>query len=126
MITMLKIFLGLRGTWFWACRKMMEGQSVYRLRDSGIVYFTYDKGRRRINAHIWWETSKDGHEWGVSMEDIFATDFRLTHERMDFPEIHRQTQMKCDSNSLSAAQIKKHLKPIKPSFPRDRINKYNS
>lgn len=94
MITMLKIFLGMRGTWFWACRKMMEGQSVYRLRDSGIVYFTYDKGRRRFNAIIFWETSKDGSEWGVSMEDVFATDFELMPGNPDYGNLHYQSQMK--------------------------------
>lgn len=94
MITFLKIFLGFRGTWFWACRKMTEGKTVYRLRDSGIVKFTYEKGIRKIKALIWWETSVEPHEWGVSMEDVFATDFKMVHESMDYPKLHYQSQMK--------------------------------
>jgi hypothetical protein len=112
MMTFLKIFFGCRGTWFWACRKMQQGMCVYRLRDSGIVSFTYDKGRRKINAMIDWEGSESEHEWGISMEDVFATDFMLWHERTNYAELHRQSQMKCDSKSLKASQIKRHLKPV--------------
>lgn len=114
---MLKIFLGCRGTWFWACRQMQEGKAVYRLRDSGVVYFTYDKGRRKIMANIHWDTpSSKGiidavKEWGISMEDVFATDFMLVHERTNYAELHRQSQMKCDMKSLKRSQLKKHLKP---------------
>lgn len=96
MITMLKIFLGLKGTWFWACRQMKEGKTVYRLRDSGVVYFTYDKGRRKIKAMIEWGGSEPETEWGISMEDIFATDFMLLTEHTNYEVLHRQTQMKCD------------------------------
>jgi hypothetical protein len=79
MITFLKIFLGLKGTWFWACRQMQEGKTVRRLRDSGVVKFTYDSGRRRIKAMVEWETSVEPKEWGISMEDVYATDFELQH-----------------------------------------------
>jgi hypothetical protein len=95
MIKRLKILFGCKGTWFWACEKMKEGQVVYRLRDSGIVYFTYDKGRRKLIASIWWETSTEGHEWGVSMSDIYATDFKLHRiEGQNYPELHKQSQLK--------------------------------
>lgn len=77
MITFLKIFLGCKGTWFWACRQMQEGKTVRRLRDSGVVRFSYDHGRRRIKAMIEWETSTEPKEWGISMEDVFATDFAI-------------------------------------------------
>lgn len=110
MITFLEIFLGCKGTWFWACRKMNEGQVVYRLRDSGVVYFTYDKGRRKIKAMIDWGGSEPESEWGISMEDVFATDFMLVHERTNYQELHHQTQMKCDSKSLTASQLKRHIK----------------
>lgn len=117
MITMLKIFLGCKRTWFWACRQMMEGKTVYRLRDSGTVHFSYDAGKRKIKAIISWpsyEEKPDMHqkEWGISMEDVFATDFMLVHERTNYQELHRQTQMKCDSKSLKPSQLKKHIKPI--------------
>lgn len=94
MITFLKIFFGCRGTWFWACRQMQEGKTVYRLRDSGVVEFTYKEGTRKIIALIWWETSTGAHEWGISMEDVFATDFDLLPERPDYPKLHYQSQMK--------------------------------
>lgn len=113
MIAYVKIFLGLKGTWFWACRRMQEGSIIYRLRDSGVVSFTYDKGRRKINAMIDWGGSESASEWGISMEDIYATDFMLWHERTDYAEIHRQSQMKCDSKSLKASQLKRHLKPAR-------------
>lgn len=80
MITTLKILLGCRGTWFWACRQMMQGKTVYRLRDSGHVEFSYDSGRRRINAMVEWETSVAPKEWGISIEDVFATDFKIQPE----------------------------------------------
>jgi hypothetical protein len=79
MITLLKIFLGCKGTWFWACRQMQEGKTVRRLRDSGVVRFSYDHGRRRIKGMIEWETSIEPKEWGISMEDVFATDFELQY-----------------------------------------------
>lgn len=94
MITTLKIFLGWPGTWLWACRQMKEGKTVYRLRDSGVVKFTYDKGIRKIKALIWWETSVDPHEWGVSMEDVFATDFEVLPGKPDYDKLHYQSQMK--------------------------------
>ena len=94
MITALKIFIGWPGTWLWACRQMKEGRTVYRLRDSGIVKFTYDAGGRKIYANIWWETSLKGHEWGVNMEDVFATDFKLLSEKPDYNSMHKQSQMK--------------------------------
>lgn len=77
MITFLKIFLGWKGTWFWACRQMQEGKTVRRLRDSGVVRFSYDHGKRRIKAMVMWETSTEAKDWGVSMEDVFATDFEI-------------------------------------------------
>lgn len=77
MKAFLKIFLGLKGTWFWACRQMQEGRTVRRLRDSGVVRFSYDQGRRRIKAMVEWETSTEPKEWGISMEDVFATDFEI-------------------------------------------------
>lgn len=94
MITMLKIFLGCRGTWFWACRKMMEGKTVKRLRDSGVAMFSYDHGRRRIKALIEWETSIKPTEWGISMEDVFATDFFVQVTSEGNSELHRRSQMK--------------------------------
>lgn len=77
MISYLKIFFGCRGTWFWACRQMKEGKTVRRFRDSGVVKFTYDEGRRKIMAMIEWETSVAPKEWGISIEDVFATDFQV-------------------------------------------------
>jgi hypothetical protein len=131
MITYLKIFLGCKGTWLWACRQMQRGMSVYRLRDSGIVSFTYDKGRRKINARIDWGGSEAEHEWGISMEDVFATDFMIWHERTNYQELHRQTQMKCDSKSLKTNQLKRHLKPVAPKpikpqseYPENEIQEY--
>lgn len=62
---------------------MKVGRTLYRLRDSGSVHFSYDSGRRKILAMISWPTSdpdkdsSDPHEWGISMEDIEATDFKL-------------------------------------------------
>lgn len=111
MLTFLKILLGCKGTWFWACRRMNEGQVVYRLRDSGVVYFSYDKGRRKIKAMIDWGGSEVETEWGISMEDVHATDFMLVHQRTNYAEIHLQSQMKCDSKYLKQRQLKKHLKP---------------
>ena len=77
MITFIKIFIGWKGTWLWACRRMKEGKTVRRFRDSGVVKFTYDQGQRKIKAMIEWETSVAPKEWGISMEDIFATDFQI-------------------------------------------------
>lgn len=77
MIKRIKILLGCKGTWYWACRMMKEGKTVRRFRDSGVVKFTYDTGIRKIKAIIEWETSIAPKEWGVSMEDVFATDFQL-------------------------------------------------
>lgn len=77
MINRLKILFGCKGTWFWACRQMKQGKTVYRLRDSGAVRFTYDQGIRKIKAMIMWESSTEPHEWGISMEDVFATDFEV-------------------------------------------------
>lgn len=94
MIKRIKIFIGYKGTWFWACRRMKEGQVVYRLRDSGIVYFTYDRGRRKFKAMICWETSIEEREWGVSMEDVYATDFKLLTEKSDYAKMHYESQMK--------------------------------
>lgn len=95
MIKQIKIFFGCRGTWLWACRQMQKGQTVYRLRDSGIVYFTYNNGERKISSTIWWETSTKGREWGVSMSDVCAIDFKLhLTEGMNYPELHRQAQLK--------------------------------
>lgn len=94
MIKMLKISIGWRGTWHWACRQMSEGKTVYRLRDSGVVKFTYNEAKRKIVALIWWETSTDPHEWGISIEDVFATDFNVLPERPQYPQLHYQSQMK--------------------------------
>ena len=94
MITFLKILFGFRGTWLWACRRMKEGQAVYRLRDSGIVSFTYDKGRRKIKAMIDWEGAESETEWGISMEDVFATDLKLWPNIPDYAKMHYQSQMK--------------------------------
>lgn len=84
MIAFLKIFFGCKGTWFWACRQMMEGSTVYRLRDSGTVRFSYDAGIRKIKAIISWPSYEEKpdmrqKEWGISMEDVFATDFKLQY-----------------------------------------------
>ncbi len=94
MITFLKIFLGWKGTWFWACRRMNEGQVVYRLRDSGMVEFTYDQGVRKIKAMILWETSIKPHEWGISMEDVFATDFKILYELPNDIKMQLNSQLK--------------------------------
>lgn len=110
MINFLKIFLGWRGTWFWACRQMMAGKTVYRLRDSGHVTFSYDHGIRKIKAMIEWETSTEGKEWGISMEDVFATDFMLVHENTDYEVLHHQSQMKCDMKPLKEGLKKQHTK----------------
>lgn len=94
MTTFLKIFFGCKGTWYWACRQMQQGQVVYRLRDSGVVYFTYDKGRRKINAMIDWGGSESETEWGISMEDVFSIDFRLLTEKSNYAKMHHESQMK--------------------------------
>lgn len=93
---MLKIFLGCKGTWLWACRQMQEGKTVYRLRDSGTAIFKYDKGQRKIMAHVEWGSGSSS-QW-LSMEDVFATDFKLLHV----------------------------TEPLKegPAFPKDRIEKH--
>lgn len=116
MITFLKIFLGCKGTWFWACRKMMEGKTVYRLRDSGTVRFSYDVGIRKIKAMISWPSYEEKpdmkqKEWGISMEDVFATDFMVLTEHTNFNVLNHQSQMKCDTKPLKKKQFKKHLKP---------------
>ena len=138
MITFLKIFLGCKGTWFWACRQMQEGKTLYRLRDSGVVYFTYDNGRRKIKAMLDWDGKEPESEWGISMEDVFTTDFMLLTENTNYEAIHHQSQMKCDMKPLKEGLKKQHTKkhsgpvnmgpapkPIRPAFPKDRIEKHN-
>jgi hypothetical protein len=67
-----------QGTWLWACEQMQDGKTVIRFRDSGLVRFNYDQGRRKINAIIFWDSEgHEGTEWGISMEDVYATDFKI-------------------------------------------------
>ena len=73
----LKQFLGLKGSWYWACKQMKKGKIVYRFTDIGCArYKTDNEGQNRI---LWaferFPNTKT--EWSNAF--IFMSDFTNTN-----------------------------------------------
>jgi len=72
----IKTFLGLKGSWGWACRQMDKGLMVYRTTDTGAAkYRTDGEGQRRIQ----WEHTcnlETHNNWTNAY--IFLSDFECT------------------------------------------------
>ena len=77
MLKRIKRFLGLRGSWKWACKMMDRGHTVFRTTDTGSAVYKLDsEGQRRI---VWtYSVESDGggytrFEWKNA--NIFLSDF---------------------------------------------------
>lgn len=71
-------FLGLNGSWKWACKQMDNGVIVRRSTDSGAAHYRLDcESQRRI---VWCYTrnphNEGSKEWGNAY--IFLKDFECT------------------------------------------------
>ena len=76
MISWIKRFLGLKGSWMWACRQMKKGVWVRRVIASGTVKYKLDhEGQGRI---MWTfaRHSKSNSDWEEAY--IFLDDFEAT------------------------------------------------
>jgi len=78
---MLKQFLGLKGSWKWACRQMDAGHIVKPKNITGSVKFKLDdEGQRRI-VYTFTKVIKDSTKWETA--NIFLSHFEIDWELAD-------------------------------------------
>ena len=66
-------FLGLKGSWRWACRQMKQGKIVRRKTDTGSAHYKLDsEGQLRI---VWAFTRNPKTEKQWDSANLFLSDF---------------------------------------------------
>ena len=66
-------FLGLKGSWHWACKQMDKGHIVYRTTDAGAAKYKLDNENQR---RIQWTFARYGTEKAIwKNANIFLYDF---------------------------------------------------
>jgi len=75
MFLKIKRFLGLKGTWEWACEQMKKGEMVRRISSTGSVHLRLDK---EAQGRIQWSFEYNDTEWqsaNVFLHYFEATDW---------------------------------------------------
>lgn len=69
-------FLGLKGSWSWACKQMDKGEIVRPANATGTVKYKLDSENQR---RIMWCFNRDYDELNWSSANIFLSDFENTN-----------------------------------------------
>ncbi len=67
-------FLGLKGSWRWACRQMAKGHRVRRSSDGAVCYRRVEGGQRRVV----WSCSTNVTQGGWLNAVMYLADFEAT------------------------------------------------
>jgi len=95
-------FLGLRGSWKWACRNMQEGRVVFRITDTGALKYKLDC---EAQNRILWAGTHD--PFGLAESDwdsanVFLSDFEcIDWVVFDIAKYHKEYKKRWDGYGLN-------------------------
>ena len=90
----LKTFLGLRGSWKWACRQLKKGEIIYRTSDTGSCkYKLDDENQSRIQCAYIGRPDKVT-KWVnaiIFLDDFTCTDWEVYKGALEFHYVKKTT-----------------------------------